>query len=137
MPEPIPQNQEPPGTSHPVPGTLSPVPRSIHHAQLLIDLHKNPNISQREIASKNRVSLGKVNYAIKSLLDKGYIKIQNFKNAKNKRQYAYLLTPAGVYEKARRTADFLKWKMDEYERLRREIAELEADLRAHAEDSGV
>jgi EPS-associated MarR family transcriptional regulator len=107
-----------------------------HHTQILRDLHKNPYISQREIALKNRISLGKVNYAIRSLLDKGYIKVQNFKNAKNKRQYTYFLTPAGMSETARRTSDFLKWKMEEYERIKREIMELEQDLQAHAEDSG-
>ncbi len=98
-----------------------------HNAQIFRDISKNPSISQREIALKNRISLGKVNYAIKSLIDKGYIKIQNFKGSKNKRKYMYVLTPTGMYEKTKLTANFLKWKMEEYERIIREIEELELE----------
>ncbi len=101
---------------------------SIHSAQIFRDISKNPSISQRELASKNRISLGKVNYAIKSLIDKGYIKVQNFKGSKSKRKYMYVLTPAGMYEKAKLTTVFLKWKMEEYERIKREIEELEQDI---------
>ncbi len=79
------------------------------------------------------MSLGKVNYAINSLIEKGYIKVQNFKGSKNKRKYMYVLTPAGMYEKSKLTADFLKWKMGEYERVKREIQELEEDLRSHGQ----
>jgi EPS-associated MarR family transcriptional regulator len=101
---------------------------TLHNAQILREIAKNPNISQREIAVKNGISLGKVNYAIKALIEKGHIKIQNFAGSKNKRKYAYLLTPTGVYEKARLTSDFLKWKMEEFERITREIEELETDI---------
>jgi EPS-associated MarR family transcriptional regulator len=101
---------------------------TLHSAQILRDISKNPSISQREIALKNGISLGKANYAIRSLIEKGHIKIQNFKDSKNKRKYMYLLTPAGMYEKAKLASAFLKWKMDEYERVKREIEELEADL---------
>ncbi len=101
------------------------------NTQILREIAKNPYISQREISSKNRISLGKVNYAIKSLIEKGYIKIQNFKDSKNKRKYMYLLTPAGMYERAIRTTEFLKWKMEEYERIRKEIQELEEDINGH------
>jgi EPS-associated MarR family transcriptional regulator len=101
---------------------------TLHSAQILRDISKNPSISQREIAIKNGISLGKVNYAIKALIEKGHIKIQNFTESKNKRKYAYILTPAGVIEKARLSSDFMKWKMEEYERIKREIAELEADI---------
>ncbi len=97
-------------------------------AQILRDISKNPHISQREIAHKNRISLGKVNYAIRALIDKGFIKIHNFKGSANKRKYMYLLTPAGMYEKAKQTSNFLKWKMEEYERLKKEIRELEEDI---------
>lgn len=101
---------------------------TLHNAQIFRDISKNPSISQREIALKNRISLGKVNYAIKSLVEKGYIKVQNFSGSNNKRKYMYVLTPTGMYEKAKLTANFLKWKMEEYERIKKEIEELEADV---------
>ena len=101
---------------------------TIETTQILREISKNPSVSQREIALKNRISLGKVNYAIKALIEKGYVKIHNFTGSNNKRKYLYILTPAGMYEKAKLTADFLKWKMDEYERIKREIAELEEDI---------
>ena len=107
-------------------------PSKEEHTQILRDISKNPLLSQREIALKNRISLGKVNYAIRALIEKGFIKIQNFKGSKNKRKYAYLLTPAGMFEKAKRTGEFLRWKMEEYERLKREIQELEEDVNGHA-----
>jgi EPS-associated MarR family transcriptional regulator len=101
---------------------------TLHSAQILRDISNNPGISQREIAVKNGISLGKVNYAIKALIEKGHIKIQNFTESKNKRKYMYMLTPAGVIEKARLASDFMKWKMEQYERIKREIEELEADI---------
>lgn len=101
---------------------------TIHNTQILREISKNPSISQREIALKNRISLGKVNYAIKSLIEKGYVKIHNFSESKNKRHYMYILTPAGMYQKAKLTAAFLKWKMEEYERIKKEIEELEEDV---------
>jgi EPS-associated MarR family transcriptional regulator len=101
---------------------------TLHNAQILREIAKNPSISQREIAQKNGISLGKVNYAIKALIEKGHVKIENFAGSMNKRKYAYKLTPTGIYEKARLTSDFLNWKMKEYERIKKEIAELEADV---------
>lgn len=101
---------------------------SIENTLILRDISRNPRISQREIAMRHRISLGKVNYAIKALIDKGFIKIHNFQGSKNKRHYMYLLTPAGMYAKAKLTADFLRWKMSEYERLKKEIEELEKDI---------
>jgi EPS-associated MarR family transcriptional regulator len=103
--------------------------QTIHNTQILREISKNPSISQREIAQRNRISLGKVNYAIKSLIEKGYVKIHNFSESKNKRHYMYILTPAGMYQKAKLTADFLKWKMEEYERIKKEIEELEEDVK--------
>ncbi|HOF06323.1 MAG TPA: MarR family EPS-associated transcriptional regulator [Syntrophales bacterium] len=103
---------------------------TLEKTQILRDLAKNPHISQREIAVKNGMSLGKVNYAIQSLIAKGFVKLQNFRASENKRKYMYILTPEGMYEKTRLTTAFLKWKMEEYERIRREIAELEAEIGA-------
>jgi EPS-associated MarR family transcriptional regulator len=101
---------------------------NIEQAKILRDLSKNPCISQREIALRNRISLGKVNYGIKSLIEKGYIKLHNFKESENKRKYMYILTPEGMYEKAKQTADFFKWKMEEYARIKKEIEELEEEI---------
>lgn len=106
---------------------------TIENAQILREISRNPGISQREIAVRHRISLGKVNYAIKALIEKGYVKIQNFSDSQNKRKYMYILTPAGMYEKAKLTADFLKWKMEEYERIVKEIEELEEDVNGHNE----
>ena len=108
---------------------------TLHNTQILRDISKNPSISQRELASKNNISLGKVNYAISALIEQGYIKTQNFKGSKNKRNYMYILTPKGMYEKTKLASDFLKWKMIEYERIKTEIAELEADINGHQEQS--
>lgn len=106
---------------------------TLHNTQILREISKNPSISQREIALKNQISLGKVNYALKSLIEKGYVKIHNFSESKNKRNYMYVLTPAGMYQKAKLTSDFLKYKMEEYERIKKEIEELEADVRKTAD----
>jgi len=108
---------------------------SLHNAQILRDISRNPGISQREIALKNGISLGKVNYAIKALMGKGYIRIQNFNGSRNKRKYLYQLTPAGVYEKANLAYDFLKCKMEEYDRIKKEIEELEADVNGIGQES--
>jgi EPS-associated MarR family transcriptional regulator len=101
---------------------------TIETSQILRAIFKNPHTSQREIALKNRISLGKVNYAIQSLIEKGYIKIHNFSGSKSKRKYMYVLTPMGIYEKTKLTSEFLKLKMEEYDRLTKEIEELEADV---------
>jgi len=81
-------------------------------------------MNQRDLADSLGVSLGKVNYCLKALLDKGLIKMQNFRNHGNKRAYAYLLTPSGVSAKAELTVVFLRQKMDEYQRLKDEIESL-------------
>lgn len=94
------------------------------HLKALRLFESNPRISQRDLAKALGVSLGKTNYCIKALLDKGLIKIQRFQDSKNKLAYAYLLTPRGVEGKARMTLEFLQIKEWEYERLRAEIAEL-------------
>ena len=91
------------------------------HFRMLRLLEFNPQMRQRELAAAAGVSLGKTNYCIKALLEKGLIKMQNFKSNKNKLAYAYLLTPAGVAEKTLMTHRFLKQKMEEYEVLKAEI----------------
>jgi len=87
-------------------------------------LESSPSRSQREVASELGMSLGKVNYLLKALLEKGFVKIQNFRNSSNKRAYAYLLTPAGVAAKADLTRRFLERKIAEYDALKLEIERL-------------
>lgn len=84
-------------------------------------LDANPDIRQREVARQLGVSLGKVNYCLKVLIEKGWIKAINFKNSKNKMAYAYMLTPRGIEAKTAVTRRFLHRKMKEYQALRDEI----------------
>ncbi len=95
------------------------------HYGLLKTLEENPGLSQRDLAKRLGVSLGKVNFCLNALVEKGSLKINNFRNSDNKLAYAYLLTPSGVEQKARMTVQFLKYKVQEYERLKKEIAELQ------------
>lgn len=84
----------------------------------------NPNMTQREMAESLHMSLGKANYCVRLLAERGWIKIKNFKNSKNKLAYAYLLTPAGIEQKAHLTRVYLESKMKEYDELKKEIEEL-------------
>ncbi len=99
-------------------------------------LAHQPKLNQRELASELGVSLGKVNYCLKMLLAKGFLKAQNFKNSKNKLAYAYVLTPAGIAARADLTAEFLQVKLREYERLSKEITALKAQAELDAATSG-
>ncbi len=96
---------------------------------LLKALEQNPDLSQRDMAKRLGISLGKVNYCLKALIEKGCLKVSNFRNNENKLAYAYLLTPHGVEQKARMTVEFLQIKTQEYERLRMEIEELRRDAK--------
>ena len=96
--------------------------------QVMAHLEGNPRHSQREIAGKLGVSLGSVNYCIKELIKKGFIKVENFRKNSNKLGYAYLLTPSGVHEKASLTVSFLKRKQREYAELEVEIAALREEV---------
>jgi EPS-associated MarR family transcriptional regulator len=97
---------------------------------LLTYLAQNPEASQRELAQKLGVSVGKVNYCLKALLEKGLLKISNFRNSKKKLAYAYILTPSGIEEKASVTIRFLRHKMAEYDALSKEIERLSQELQA-------
>ena len=96
--------------------------------EILKLLQAQPQMSQRDLAQAMGVSLGKANYCLKALMDKGLVKLENFRNNPDKRQYAYLLTPAGIEERTRITLAFLRRKVVEYETLEREIEELRGDL---------
>ena len=87
-------------------------------------LNANPAASQRDLARELGVSLGKVNYCLRALVVKGWIKAGSFKNSRNKAAYMYLLTPRGVQQKALLTVRFLRRKVQEYEALRVEIDQM-------------
>lgn len=88
---------------------------------LLIRINKQPNLTQRELAKNLGVSLGKLNYLLNALIDKGFIKIRNFKKNPKKIDYFYLLTPHGISEKTKLTINFMKRKMSEYDQLKNEL----------------
>lgn len=92
-------------------------------------------MTQREIAEKLGVSTSGLNYCLKALVDKGWVKVQNFGNSKNKFGYMYILTPRGLAEKATLTGRFLARKMQEYEALRAEIDSLTAEYRGPGSQS--
>ncbi len=102
--------------------------------KLLKLLEANPRMPQREVAQALGVSVGKVNYCIKSLVDKGWVKATNFRNSHNKAAYAYLLTPRGIEEKARVTMSFLQFKMREYEALSADIEAIRKEV-SHQQES--
>ena len=95
---------------------------------LLRRLAEAPQASQRELARDTGVSLGKLNYALRALIDQGWVKAGNFGRNQDKLSYAYLLTPAGIEAKARLTRAFLARKMAEYDRLRAQIEDLKAEI---------
>ncbi|WAW09096.1 MarR family EPS-associated transcriptional regulator [Oxalobacter vibrioformis] len=90
-------------------------------------LQETSDISQRELARELGVSLGSVNYCLQALMEKGWVKMQNFSKSKNKLGYVYLLTPTGLAEKSALTRRFLKRKQEEHEALREEIEALKKD----------
>ena len=92
--------------------------------QLLKSLEQDANLTQRQLSKELGISLGKVNYCLQSLIQKGFVKIDNFKNSKHKIQYSYLLTPTGIEEKTKLTIEFLKTKTKEYEALKKEVEKL-------------
>ena len=96
---------------------------------VLKSVENNPTASQREHAENSGMSLGKVNFCLNALIDKGLIKVDNFRNNTNKIKYMYLLTPKGISEKSNLTKEFLQLKMREYDKLKSEIASLEQELR--------
>ena len=91
-------------------------------------LEENPEISQRELADAVGISTGSAHYLLSALVERGLVKLGNFSASKDKRRYAYILTPKGMAEKAAITGRFLARKLEEYEALKREIAELEREV---------
>jgi len=97
--------------------------------KLLRLIEANPEMSQRAVARELGVSLGKVNYCLQALVRKGWIKATNFKNSQNKAAYMYLLTRRGLQQKALLTLHFLQVRMQEYERLRTEIRQMQMEAK--------
>jgi len=98
------------------------------HYRLLRLLDASPRLTQRELARELGVSLGKVNYCVNALIEKGWVKARNFRNSNAKLAYAYLLTPRGIEQKAAITVHFLRRKVAEYESLKKEIAQLRREV---------
>ena len=96
--------------------------------QILRLLHENPELNQRELGERVGVSLGAVNYCLRSLMERGFVKAGNFASSQNKLGYAYVLTPSGIAEKVRLTGRFLARKKAEYEALRVEIDALSREI---------
>ena len=90
---------------------------------VLRKIKKTPDASQRELAEELGLSLGKLNYCLKALKLKGLIKVKNFQKNPNKINYLYILTPKGIAEKTRLTINFMKIKLNEYEKLKKELKE--------------
>jgi EPS-associated MarR family transcriptional regulator len=91
-------------------------------------LQENPDLTQRELAEQLDVSVGSVNYCLKALMEKGWVKMKNFIHSKNKFGYVYVLTPTGITERAELTSKFLARKVAEYEALKHEIEVLKAEV---------
>jgi EPS-associated MarR family transcriptional regulator len=98
-------------------------------------LESNPGASQRDIARELGVSLGRVNFCLQALVEKGLIKANNFRNSTTKKSYLYLLTPKGMQEKARVTVRFLQHKMDEFEVIKREVEKLQREAAEFASET--
>ena len=96
-------------------------------------LQDNPDMTQREIAQSLGLSTSGLNYCLKALIDKGWVKVHNFSQSKNKFGYIYVLTPQGISEKLALTSRFLKRKLSEYDALRTEIDGLQAEVQTSAQ----
>lgn len=105
------------------------------HFDALRVLATSPRLSQRKLASSLGVSLGKANYCIRSLIEKGFVKAENYRNSSNKLGYLYLLTPSGIAAKAELTRYFLARKVNEYEALRLEIEQLQKESEGPGQDA--
>ena len=91
------------------------------HFNILRKIQQKPKSSQRDLAGELGFSLGKLNYCLKALKNKGFVKVENFKKNPNKLNYVYVLTPRGIAEKTKLTVNFMKKKMKEYDELKKEI----------------
>ena len=106
--------------------------KNTHQEELKLAIFKsldnNSNVSQRILANSLNASLGSINYCLRALINKGFIKVQNFRKSNNKLSYSYILTPKGISQKINLTKRFLEWKVKEYKNLQKEIKTLENEL---------
>ena len=101
----------------------------IDQFEVLRKIQKTPSSSQRKIAEELGFSLGKLNYCLKALQKKGFVKVQNFKKQKNKIKYLrYIVTPKGIAERTKLTINFMRKKMAEYDQLRKELKAIKKDV---------
>ncbi len=110
-----------------MPGYLETKLESEEFLSVLREIEADPEMTQRALSLRLGLSLGKINFLVKALVEKGLIKAENFKNSKNKSAYLYSLTPHGFEEKTKATYLFLKRKIEEYERLEVEIKQLKKE----------
>ncbi len=104
------------------------MPRSEEVLKILKEVKDNPNVTQRELSIRLGISLGKINFLLKALIEKGFIKTRNFKTSGNKKAYWYILTPSGIEAKAKITLHFLKRKLQEYEQIEKQIQLLKKEV---------
>lgn len=97
--------------------------------KILKELQQSPDVSQRELAKRLGISLGKTNFCIKALIEKGLVKAGNFKRSSDKSKYLYLLTPKGIEERVSLTHQFLRRKLDEHQQLSKEIEQLREEIK--------
>ncbi|OGP67227.1 MAG: MarR family EPS-associated transcriptional regulator [Deltaproteobacteria bacterium RBG_13_53_10] len=97
--------------------------------RILREIRKSPEMTQRELSSRLGISLGKVNFLVNALIQRGMVKVENFRTSTSKKAYLYYLTPRGIEEKTRTTYQFLKRKLKEYESLEEEIRQLREEVR--------
>jgi len=95
--------------------------------KIIKEIERDSHLTQRDLAVKLEISLGRINFIVNALINKGIIKAQNFKNSNRKLAYMYLLTPEGIRMKVRLIGKFLAWKTEQYERLRGEIESLRSE----------
>jgi EPS-associated MarR family transcriptional regulator len=119
--------------AHPAVACLMTEERELSALRLL---EQNPEMTQRALAEALGVSVGAANYCLKALVEKGWVKLENFQKNPNKLGYLYLLTPQGLAAKSQLTARFLKRKLNEYTMLREEIEELQAEVKGASSPKG-
>ena len=111
-----------------MPATLAARLEKEETLHIIREIDRSPEMSQRELSIRLGISVGKINFLMNALIDKGFIKVENFRKSDNKIAYLYNLTPRGIEEKARMTYLFLKRKTAEYEQLAQDIRQLQAEV---------
>jgi EPS-associated MarR family transcriptional regulator len=112
------------------------VPNDEFRYRILKRLESNPELSQRELAKELGVSVGKINYGIRALVDLGLVKATNFVNSRNKQAYVYALTAKGIQAKARTAVRYFKQKLAEYEAIQKDLEELRREVTQLDRDAG-